>query len=272
MSIISLSSDLGENNFNIAQLKTAIYRRFPESKLIDLYHQSEAYDIESIAYQVLGAIETFPEESIHVIYGMYSVSKYDILITKIQNQYIIAPNNGLLSLIHFMDYQAPIYSLSYPSEPFTYKTYREQVLNAMDVILQNQLKTLSETISIAHSKPFNTDLAILDNRIITRVIHTNTQGNIILNIRKDEFSQFFKDKPFYILFYTIKIYQLSPNYTTTYNNNRIGALFNETGFLELFMNGDKLSKLFNINKWTNNKFEIFIDHDTNSQINFQART
>lgn len=269
MNIISISSDLGENNFGLAQFQAVIKSKFPQTKIVDLFHHSEVYDVESIAYQILGAINTFPENSIHVIYSKYSISKYNILITKILNQYIVAPNNGLISLIHFLDYNSKVYSLEYTDDNFQFSIYQRNFFLAIDLIVNDTVSTkLNEIIAFIQSKPFNTDLSIIEDRIITRVLHTDKLGNIILNIQRDDFFNHLDNRAFYLLFHTIKIFQLSPNYTTSYNNNRIGALFNETGFLEIFMIGGNLAKLFNISKWTNNKFEIFIDNDTNRQINF----
>jgi S-adenosylmethionine hydrolase len=111
LSIISLSSDLGNNNFALAEFKANIAQRFSQHQVIDLFHHQEVYDIESIAYQLLGALNTFPEGSIHVVYNKYAVQNSDILITKLKNQFIIAPNNGILSLIHFLDFQSKVYRI-----------------------------------------------------------------------------------------------------------------------------------------------------------------
>ena len=88
MSIISLSSDLGNNNFALAEFKASIAQRFSQHQVLDLFHNQEVYDIESIAYQLLGALNTFPEGSIHVVYNKYAVQNSDILITKLNNQFI----------------------------------------------------------------------------------------------------------------------------------------------------------------------------------------
>jgi hypothetical protein len=52
-------------------------------------------------------------------------------------------------------------------------------------------------------------------------------------------------------------------------NNKMGAIFNESGFLEIFMIGGNLAKLFNINKYSNNKIEIIIGTDAKNQIGFE---
>lgn len=268
MPLITLTSDLGYNNFALAEFKARFLSQFP-NQILDLFHHNEIYDIESISYQVLGALKTFPEGSIHVIYNKYAVQNTQILITKINNQYIVSPNNGLMSLIHFLDYQAKVFQLENP----TVGNMDWQLwIETLQSLIQGKIpSTAIETNQFIQTKPFNTDLHFMDNKIITRVIHTDSVGNVVLNIQKEEFYQYLNDRAFHIAFISSKIFQLSPNYATTFNQNRIGALFNPTGFLELFMIGGNLAELFNINKWKNNKFEIVIDNDTNREINFQPR-
>lgn len=269
MSIISLSSDLGNNNFALAEFKANIAQRFSQHQVIDLFHHQEVYDIESIAYQLLGALNTFPEGSIHVVYNKYAVQNSDILITKLKNQFITAPNNGILSLIHFLDFQSKVYRID--GQQVEKETYQSWI-DALGYLIDDKLPPMAmETNSFIQTKPFHSDLFLMDTKMITRVLHTDSIGNIVLNIQKEEFYDYLADRAFFISFVSSKIFQLSPNYATTYNPNHIGAIFNATGFLELFMIGGNLAELFNVNKWKNNKFEILIDHDTNREINFQPR-
>ena len=271
MSIVSLSSDLGNNNYSLAQFKAELGSSFPDLKSVDLFHHNEVFDIESIAYQVMGAIATFPDSSIHLIYSKYNSNKKNVLVTRIGNQFVIAPNNGIISLLHILDFNAKVYSRDVDVESLNSIEQQSAYFDCLKMLLNNSYaNNLNETISFIQTKPFNTDLSFLDDKIICRVLHVNSLGNVILNIRKDEFDDYLKNTAFHILFVNIKVFQLSPNYSTAYNNNRIGALFNEAGFLELFMIAGNLAKLFNINKWQNNKIEIIKDNDTNREINFQG--
>lgn len=264
---------MGSNHFVLAQLKAAIQRRFNEIHLIDVCHQSDVYDTESMAYQLIGAIRTFPPQSIHWLYCRYNVSNYDILIADFHQQIVIVPNNGIMSAIHFLDYNAKVHNVSYPEgEKFDLTTYQNLHFKALELAVKADYSHLPAVVQFIQTKPFDTELSLMHDKIITRVIATDTLGNIVLNIQKHILFEHLSERAFYISFFGIKIFSLSPNYSTTYNNNRIGALFNETGFLELFMIGGNLSKLFNISKWKNNKIEIIIDNDTHREINFQART
>jgi S-adenosyl-L-methionine hydrolase (adenosine-forming) len=268
LTILSLSSDLGENNFNLAQLQARLKMNFPNESLVDLFHHNEIYDIESIAYQVYGALHTFPDESIHLIYCKYSVLKSNLLICKLRNQFVICPNNGILSLLHSIDFNAKVYSLDVQTEFFNIDFYISNSFKAIESVMNNSYLQLTESVTFIQTKPFNTDLKRIENKIITRVLHTDKLGNIVLNITENEFKETTENKGFTLVFHTVKLFQISPNYSTAYNPNKIGAIFNSAGFLELFMIGMNLSNLFNINKFNGTKFEIIIDNDTNRQINF----
>lgn len=269
MGIITLTSDLGSNNYALAAYKAQCVHHFPQHQVLDLFHHDEIHDVESIAYQLIGALATFPPKTIHLIQLKYTDVRPELLIVELQQQYIIAPNNGILSLLHFLDYSAKVYQVLKEGQGMpSWQT----AINMCTALIEGQLPSPAyETNQFIQTRPFNSELHFLDDKILCRVLHTDSVGHTVLNIQKTDFYDYMQDRAFYISFIGTKIFQLSPNYATTYNPNRIGALFNETGFLELFMVGGNLAELFNINKWKNNQFEIVIDHGTHREINFQSR-
>lgn len=269
MSFITISSDLGENNFSLSILLARLKEMFSSFQVIPLYQQDDIYDIESIAYHIRGALNVFPEKTIHLIFCKYSLTNYDLILTKINNQYIISSDNGVSSLVHDNQPEINIYKISSQLKVFEFIPYLESYTKLIQSILENNYSSLLEpNPSMIQTKPFNTGLMIYEDRIITRVVSISSTGSIILNLSKKQFYEVVQEKPFYIQFVTIKISSISPNYKASDSNNKMGAIFNEAGFLEIFMIGGHVARLFNINKYSNSKIEIIIGHDPNSQIKF----
>ncbi|MFY7862008.1 MAG: SAM hydroxide adenosyltransferase, partial [Chitinophagales bacterium] len=100
-----------------------------------------------------------------------------------------------------------------------------------------------------------------------RIFVITHHGNLILNIQKETFIQAVQSSNFQIEIRTQAITNLSRKYHSNHRNN-IGAIFNDTGYLEIFMVGGNLAQIFHFDKYSNNKITIKIGHDSRSQINF----
>ncbi len=269
MSIVTISSDLGENNYKLAALRASFIEKFPSFSINYLYQQEDKFDIESMAYQILGATHSFPEKSIHIIFCQYSITRYSLLLLKFKNHYIISSDNGIVSFFSNLDYDIEVYHLESRLEEYDFKGYVEQYIEALRLLNNHEyISKLQRTNSYLQTKPFSTGLVIQPDRIVARVLKIYESGNLVLNLTKMEFDSVIAQSSFFISFQTVKIRSISKNYNVTETNNRMGAIFNDIGFLEIFMIGGHVAKLFNINKFSNNKIEIVLDHDSNRQIKF----
>ena len=269
MPLITVSSDLGGNNFSDSYVIERIQQKFPSYRVVSLFHQEDIYDLESIAYQIRGALNLFPPDTIHLIFCKYSLSNYHLILSKINFQYVIGSDNGVSSLLHDYELDPEYYKYIGQLSEFNLEKYIDSYCEVIDSILKkNYSQVLDPNPTIVQTKPFNTGLIIQPDRIITRVVSISSTGSLILNLTKKQFYDTVQDQSFYIQFVTIKISKISPNYTASETNNKMGAIFNEAGFLEIFMIGGHVAKLFNINKYSNNKIEIIIGDDSNRQIKF----
>lgn len=267
-SAITLLSDLGENNFSVAGLQYFFTEAFPARTVLNLYHQSDSFDIESLAYQLYGALHTFPEYSIHVLFCKKVNIPNQLLISKIKNQYVISPNNGILSVLH-EEINTETFLFHSTKDNYEYQGFVQEYIQLIQWIESGEYShKLDKAPNILQMKPLNTGLMISEDRIIARVIAILSTGNIVLNLKERDFNKVVSNQRFYIQFLTIRISHISNGYQHSNTNNKMGALFNEAGFLEIFMIGGSVAELFNINKYTNNKIEIVIGDSSNSQVNF----
>jgi S-adenosyl-L-methionine hydrolase (adenosine-forming) len=100
-SIITLTTDYGTNDHLVGVLKGVILKINPEATIIDITHGVTPYDLLDGALAIAAAYEFFPPRTIHVVIVDPGVgtARRPLLVSG-QNQYFIAPDNGVLSGVY----------------------------------------------------------------------------------------------------------------------------------------------------------------------------
>lgn len=98
--IITLTTDYGTADHLMAVLKGVILKINPEATIVDITHAVTPYDLLDGALAIAQAYSYFPPRTIHVVIVDPGVGteRRPILVSG-QNQYFIAPDNGVLSAV-----------------------------------------------------------------------------------------------------------------------------------------------------------------------------
>ena len=96
--IITLTTDYGTNDHLVGVLKGVILKINPEVTIVDITHAVTPFDLLDGALAIAAAYSYFPPRTIHVVIVDPSVGtdRRPLLVSG-QNQYFIAPDNGVLS-------------------------------------------------------------------------------------------------------------------------------------------------------------------------------
>lgn len=99
--IITLTTDYGTDDHLVGTLKGVILKINPEVTIVDITHRVAPFDLLDGALAIGSAYAYFPPKTIHVIIVDPGVGteRRPILVSG-QNQYFIAPDNGVLSLVY----------------------------------------------------------------------------------------------------------------------------------------------------------------------------
>jgi S-adenosylmethionine hydrolase len=99
--IITLTTDYGTNDHLVGTLKGVILKICPEANLVDVTHNVTPYDLLDGALAIGSAYSYFPARTIHVVVVDPGVGteRRPLLVTG-ENQYFVAPDNGVLSLVY----------------------------------------------------------------------------------------------------------------------------------------------------------------------------
>lgn len=99
--IITLTTDYGTNDHLVGTLKGVILKINPEATIVDITHNVAPFDLLDGALAIGSAYSYFPPRTIHVVVVDPGVGteRRPLLVTA-ENQYFVAPDNGVLSLVY----------------------------------------------------------------------------------------------------------------------------------------------------------------------------
>jgi hypothetical protein len=110
--IIALLTDFGHRDAYAGIMKGVILSRDPEIRLVDLTHEVEPQDLTSAAYILYTAWNSFPAGSTFCAVVDPGVgSDRGALLAEIRDRYLVAPDNGLISVVLRMMPSGSVYAL-----------------------------------------------------------------------------------------------------------------------------------------------------------------
>ncbi len=102
--IITLTTDYGTNDHLVGTLKGVILKINPEAMIVDITHHVAAFDLLDGALAIGAAFSYFPPRTIHVVVVDPGVgTERRPLLATADNQYFVAPDNGVLSTVFESD-------------------------------------------------------------------------------------------------------------------------------------------------------------------------
>lgn len=243
MKIITLTTDMGLNDYYVAVLKGSILKLEPSATIVDITHSVKPFDIASASYYLRSAFHEFPEGSVHII-GVESEPVVNSsegsypAVMLYKGHFFVGNDNGIFALILKEDRPQGFWLidnvLSNPNG-FRFPTKNIFVPAAVSIAQGTSIDSFASathTWKVAHT--FNA--VVEENLLKGQIIHIDHYGNAITNISKELFGRF-EDAPFTILFRKRDYYidQISNSYNEVAPGERL-ALFNDNGLLEIAIN------------------------------------
>jgi S-adenosylmethionine hydrolase len=98
---ITLTTDYGTNDHLVGTLKGVILKINPDVTIVDITHNVTPFDLLDGALTIGSAYSYFPPKTVHVVVVDPGVgTERRPLLVSAQNQYFVAPDNGVLSMIY----------------------------------------------------------------------------------------------------------------------------------------------------------------------------
>jgi S-adenosyl-L-methionine hydrolase (adenosine-forming) len=249
MAIVTLSSDIGQQDFIVAAIKGQLLQNSNACNIIDITHQLLKENYPQATYICSNAIKHFPSNSFHIILLDSFANNRPFLMAHYNNKYIICADNGLLTMLCGTK---PNTIISLPT--------------ASGNLLQKTKIIADAIIGIANGKPIQTigeiteDIvekyslrAIVNNNWIdAQILYIDAFENVVVNISETEFEEYRNGRSFKLIFQRNEtIEKISLNYAST-QEGEILAWFNSAGFLELALNRGNMAGLFGLQGYNEN--------------------
>ena len=97
--LIALMTDFGEDDFFVASLKGTILMINPSVRIVDITHRTRSFDPQMAGIILFSCYKYFSEGTIFLVIVDPGVgSSRKILLARTKNYFLIAPDNGLLTM------------------------------------------------------------------------------------------------------------------------------------------------------------------------------
>ena len=271
MPLLTITSDIGIQDFMPGAVKGQIMQADPSFNIIDITHLLSPFNYPQAAYVCRNAIKNFPPGTFHLILiNLFDEKLEHLLLVEHNGHYIGCADNGLITMI-LEEIPQKITAL------LLEKTVPKNILYCTGVFA----KAFS---SLAAGKPFAEigypDISIKvknplrpllgSNWIEGQIIFIDNFENVIVNISKEEFEEQRKGRRFSIVFKRDEIIdKLSETYADVTEGEKL-AFFNAAGYLEIAINKGNAAGLFGLQGFSEKQQQLLQIQFANNHIFYQT--
>ena len=247
MPLLTLTSDIGHQDYLVAAVKAQLFQIDAAFTIIDISHNIAPFNYPQTAYICRSAFKNFPDFTYHIILVNLFEKKPEHLLLAFHNkQYFLCADNGLLNMIVE---EKPEIVIGIPLEKTANKntTYCATVMgNAVNKLVQGEpIENIGipdfSYIEKNHLRPM-----LNYNWIESQIIFIDNFENVIVNITREQFEEQRKGRSFRIVFKRDEVIdRISESYADVQAGEKL-ALFNSAGYLEIAINKGNAAGLFGL--------------------------
>ncbi len=251
MALITLTSDIGRQDFLTGAVKGQLLHTNPAFNIVDISHELSPFNYPQAAYVCRNAIKNFPPQTFHIVLvNLFDRRPEHLLFIQHHHQFIGCADNGLITMI-LEETPEKIVALPLPASQPKNTLYCARVFGeAFQQILDG--KAMEEIgdpgISIEVKNPLRPLLG--PKYIEGQIIFIDNFENVIINITKEEFEEQRRGRSFKIVFKRDEVIdKISETYADVHESEKL-ALFNSANYLEIAINKGNAAGLFGLEGFT----------------------
>lgn len=256
MPIVTLTSDIGVQDFLPGAIKGQLLMANPEFNIVDITHNLPPFNFTQAAYICRNSIRNFPKGCFHlVLINLFDEKPEHLLLIEHDGYFIGCGDNGFITMLLE---ETPQKVVALPLD----KGRQKNTLYCISVFAEaiQQLaggKKLEEvgdpSVSIKVRNPLRPRIG--DNWIEGQIIFVDNFENVVLNIHKDEFEEQRRGRKFSILFRRNDVIdKISENYADVAEGEKL-AFFNSAGYLEIALNKGNASGLLGLQNFSEQQLQ-----------------
>jgi S-adenosylmethionine hydrolase len=193
MAIVTLTTDFGLEDHYAAVMKVVILRKAPRSVLVDVTHYVPKFNISHGAVILRQIVEWFPAGTVHLVVVDPGVgSDRAVAAFRYNGQYVVCPDNGLITLVHRA---WPVEAARRLDEPG--KAYLSTTFHGRDIMAPaaghlaaggsiEQLGVPAEGLELLDLRAPE---VLRDGTIRGQVMYVDSFGNLVTNIHRNDLAR-----------------------------------------------------------------------------------
>ena len=257
MPLLTLTSDIGHQDYLVSAVKAQLLRINPEFTLIDISHAISPFNYPQAAYICRSAIKNFPPYTYHIILvNLFEKKPEQLLLAFHEEQYILCADNGLLNMILE---SPPEMVIGIPLDKTAIRNTiycSNEMAKAINKLIAGEPLTNIGQPDIGYLEK-NHLRPLLDNNYIEgQIIFIDNFENVIVNITREQFEEQRKGRSFRIVFKRDEVIdRISESYADAAEGEKL-AMFNSAGYLEIAINKGNAAGLFGLKGFSEKSAQV----------------
>ena len=246
MPLITLTTDFGLKDHYVGVLKGELLKEAQDIRLIDISHNIKAFDIFHAAFVINEVATSFPKETVHVVMvnSFYNANP-EIIIARYSDQWFIAPDNGLFSLVWEDLATVELFRLRKNEQITSGNLNRLFAHAALDLADGIDVNEFADKVSVISSSAVWKPI-IEKDYIRAAIIYFDHFENAVVNLRRDEFENARGGRRFVMMLNRYEEFQQIANgYGDVGDGDKV-CFFNRAGYLEIAVNKGNAQGLFGL--------------------------
>ena len=254
--IITLTTDYGTNDHLVGTLKGVILKINPDVTIVDITHNVTAFDLLDGALAIGSAYSYFPPKTIHVVVVDPGVgTERRPLLVSAGNQYFVAPDNGVLSVIYEREQENLVVRHAnaehYYLQPVSKTFHGRDIFAPVAAWLAKNWQSQSMGDEISDYKRFSLPRPKEADGVMKGVVmRADAFGNLITNFKREDLPEAVASSG------TIQLQagnQAVTRFVETFaqgNNSEPFAYLGSSGYLEIGINKGNASRALGLGRGT----------------------
>jgi S-adenosyl-L-methionine hydrolase (adenosine-forming) len=275
MAIITLTTDIGQQDYLVAAVKGQLYSVSEQLTIVDVSHQLSSFNYPQAAYFCCSAFRHFPKNTFHIVLvNMFDEQPKQMLLAYHNEQYIACADNGLLTMI--VD-GTPEYVVGLPlpeNENPTTLVCTKTIIDAYRKMLAGAALQQVGNTAVSIVEKLRLKYVTSPTTMEGQILYIDNFENVIVNITREDFEKERIGRKFKIVFKRDEVIDtISDTYASVPQGEKV-AFFNSAGYLEIAINKGNAAGLFGLqgfsdamqkqsialqNKWFYQTVKIFFE-------------
>lgn len=251
MAIITLTTDIGQQDYLVAALKGQLYSINERVNIVDVSHQLSSFNYPQAAYFCDSAFRHFPKNTFHIVLvNMFEKKPKQMLLAYHNQQYIACADNGLLTMI--VDGKPEhVIGLSLPTDkPPTTLTCTKVIADAIGQIISGKKFEETGEKQIDIVEKIRLKYVTSPTTMEGQILYIDNFENVIVNIKREDFEKERRGRKFKIVFKRDEVIDTISNSYACVGQGEKVAFFNSSDYLEIAVNKGNAAGLFGLKSYS----------------------